>query len=89
MVVVPGGVKGGDQCLISAFLTLFCRAEYFALIRHSGLRVAEASGTKCELIIGILDRQLMKGRVRCATVSTGSWVLMGRHSVGVLQFRGR
>jgi len=89
VVVVPGGVKRRDQYLISAFLTLFCRAEYFALIRHCGLRVAEPSGTKCESIIGILDRQLMKGRVRCATVSTGRWVLMGRDRVGVLQFRRR
>jgi hypothetical protein len=58
-------------------------------IRDCGGRRAELPGTRCALIMGILDRPLVKGIVLCATASTGRWFLMGGDERGVFQLRGR
>jgi len=56
---------------MSPSLTLFFRAEYILVISDCGRRRAEISGTRPELIMGSMDRLLVKGIALCATASTG------------------
>ena len=48
---------------MSAFLSLIFMATYVLIIRACRGRWADTSGTRCELIIGILDRPLVKAIV--------------------------
>jgi len=48
---------------MSAFQTVIFRATYVLIIKDCRGRWADTSGTRCELIIGILDRLLVKAIV--------------------------
>jgi len=72
-----------------ASLTLVFRAEYVLVIRDYEKRRAETSGTRCQYIMGILDRPPVKAIVMWATVSIGRWFRRGGEGRGVFQLRGR
>jgi len=74
---------------MSACLTLFFRPVYLLVIRDCGRRRAETSGTRCALIMGILDRRPVKAIVLWATVSIGRWFRRGGEGRVVFQRRGR
>jgi len=58
-----GGRNSWDQSSMSASRTLFFRAEYVLIMRDCGGRRADPSGTRCELVIGTLERPPVKGMV--------------------------
>jgi len=74
---------------MSALVTLFFRAEYVLVIRDCGRRRAETSGTRCALIMGILDRRPVQAIVLWATVSIGRWFGRGGEGRVVFLRRGR
>ena len=73
MVIVGGGGNSQDQSSMSATLTLFFRAEYMLSIRDCGGMLAETSGTRYALIIGILYSPPAKAIVLWPTASIGRW----------------
>ena len=54
----------------------------------SSLGTAGRSGRSVELIIGARERPSRRGRVRCASVSTGRWVHTGGERSAVFQLSG-